>query len=213
MASTTSRKLLLQLALPLVRTHGFTREALSRSVLSLPQPHAAPLNETAVSALFGNGDDARRSLIGAWLEEGRAEMRNAPSTSVKDILSHRLRYNEPVLSLLPEAFATLATPTGIHLLDPNPAFKHAATIADDACVISQDTSIGPSWYARRASLAAIYTAAELHQIASPETAYDFLSDLLEGSSRIKGAVDNVGQFASYVGKSWIGIIKSRGILL
>ena len=85
-----------------MRTHGFTREALSRSVLSLPEPHPTPLNETAVSALFGKGDDARRTLIEAWLSEGLADMKNAPSKSLKDILSQRLRYNEPVLGLLPE---------------------------------------------------------------------------------------------------------------
>jgi ubiquinone biosynthesis protein COQ9 len=96
---------LLRLTLPLVRTHSFTREALSRSVLSLPKPHTQPLNETAVTALFGSGDDARRTLMHAWLEQGRAEMKNAPSTSLKDILRHRLRYNEPVLHLLPEVIA------------------------------------------------------------------------------------------------------------
>ena len=57
------RNELLKLALPLVRTHGFTREALSRSVLALPKPHPEPLRDTAVSALFGEGDDARRTLI------------------------------------------------------------------------------------------------------------------------------------------------------
>ncbi|KAI0685973.1 hypothetical protein BC835DRAFT_1513650 [Cytidiella melzeri] len=203
---------LLRLALPLVRTHGFTREALSRSVLSLPNPHPQPLPDTAVSALFGQGDDARRTLIEAWLSEGRVNMRSAPSTSLKDVLSQRLRHNEPVLGILPEAFATLATPLGFHLLDPNPALKHAASVAEEACAITQDTSIGPSWYARRASLAAIYTAAELHQFKSPETAYDFLVDVLQGSSKIDNAISDVGQFAEYVGRSWAGIIRSRGIL-
>ncbi|KAI0091015.1 hypothetical protein BDY19DRAFT_886259 [Irpex rosettiformis] len=207
------RKQLLRLALPLVRTHGFSREALSRSVLSLPEPHPAPLNETAVSALFGKGEDARRTLIEAWLSEGLADMKNAPSKSLKDILSHRLRYNEPVLGLLPEAFATLATPSGFCLFDASPALKHSTSIADEACSVSEDKSIGPLWYARRASLAAVYTAAELHQMNSPDTAYEFLADLLQSSSKLGNAIGDVGQFASYVGRSWAGIIKSRGVLL
>lgn len=101
-ANCSYRNQLLQLALPLVRTHGFTREALSRSVLHLPTPHPEPLREPAVSALFGDGDAARRTLITAWLDEGCAHMRSSPSPSMKDVLSTRLQYNEPVLSLLPE---------------------------------------------------------------------------------------------------------------
>lgn len=96
------RNQLLRLALPLVRTHGFTREALAQSVLSLPQPHAEPLNDSAVSALFGNGEDARRTLVDAWLTEGRVQMKNAPATTMRDVLGYRLSYNEAVLGLLPE---------------------------------------------------------------------------------------------------------------
>ena len=97
--------------MPLVRTHGFTREALSRSVLALPKPHPAPLRETAVSALFGEGDDARRTLINAWLDAGRANMKvsatAAGNPTIRDVLLTRLRYNEPVLGLLPEVSAQL----------------------------------------------------------------------------------------------------------
>jgi ubiquinone biosynthesis protein COQ9 len=116
---------LLKLALPLVRTHGFTREALSRSVLSLPanEVHSEPLSDTAVSALFGHGDDARKTLIEAWLEDGLRHMGSIPGAerpttpllaletfrtgtekkaSVKDALRARLEYNEPALPYLPE---------------------------------------------------------------------------------------------------------------
>lgn len=116
---------LLKLALPLVKTHGFTREALSRSVLSLPanEVHAEPLSDTAVSALFGYGDDARRTLIEAWLRGGIRHMGSIPGAerqatpllasetpktgtekkaTVRDALCARLEYNEPALPYLPE---------------------------------------------------------------------------------------------------------------
>lgn len=99
--STNARRLL-QLALPLVKEHGFSREALSRSVLSLPEPPSAPLSDAAVNALFGYGDNARRTLIASWLDEGRAQMRSQTSKSLGDVLAARLKYNEPVLPLLPE---------------------------------------------------------------------------------------------------------------
>ena len=118
---------LLKLALPLVRTHGFTREALSRSVLSLPadEVHTEPLSDTAISALFGHGDDARRTLIKAWLGDGLRHMGSIPGVersatpllaldsetsrtgtetkaTVRDVLRARLEYNEPALPYLPE---------------------------------------------------------------------------------------------------------------
>jgi len=106
--------------LPLVKTHGFTREALARSVLELPpnEAHSEPLSDTAVSALFGNGDFPRRTLIRAWLQDGLRHMgsvgqptanaaldnclESGKKAMVGDVLRARLEYNEPVLSYLPE---------------------------------------------------------------------------------------------------------------
>jgi len=92
---------LLQLAVPLVSSYGFTREALARSVLSLPSSEALP--DSAVSALFGHGSLAQRRLIHAWLDEGVRQIKAAPpGLTLKQILSARLRFNEPVLHHLPE---------------------------------------------------------------------------------------------------------------
>ncbi|KAJ3762640.1 hypothetical protein EV360DRAFT_35288, partial [Lentinula raphanica] len=212
---------LLKIATSLVRTHGFTREALSRSVLKLelPASYSSPLSDSAVSSLFGKGDYARRTLIEAWLNEGLAQMTSSdpsPTRSLGSVLHTRLTYNEPVLQYLPGvsmAFALLATPEdGFPPLDPRPALKHAAKIADEAACISGDTSSQLSWYTRRASLATIYSAAELHQLTSPETAHAFLDSLLAGTSTLEKSVGEVQLFASYVFKSWKGIIQSRGIL-
>ncbi|KAJ3830054.1 hypothetical protein F5880DRAFT_1469228, partial [Lentinula raphanica] len=222
---------LLKIATSLVRTHGFTREALSRSVLKLELPasnlaHSSPLSDSAVSSLFGKGDYARRTLIEAWLNEGLAQMAPSsdpsptPTRSLGSVLHTRLTYNEPVLRYLPgvsmsdiKAFALLATPEdGLPALDPRPALKHAAKIADEAACISGDTSSQLSWYTRRASLATIYSAAELHQLTSPETAHAFLDSLLAGTCTLEKSVGEVQLFASYVFKSWKGIIQSRGIL-
>ena len=93
---------LLKLATSLVQYHGFTRTALAHSVLTLPEPHAEPLSDSAVTALFGQGDAARRTLINAWLYEGRAHMRAVPADGVKSALLSRLEYNTPVLNHLPE---------------------------------------------------------------------------------------------------------------
>ncbi|KAI9066308.1 hypothetical protein FKP32DRAFT_403404 [Trametes sanguinea] len=207
------RNQLLQLAIPLVRTHGFTREALARSVLALPKPHEQPLSDPAVSSMFGDGDEARKTLINGWLDYSREQMRAAPSTSLRDILTHRLKANEPVLQYLPEAFALLASPSsGLPPLDPVPGLKHVSKVADEACYISGDTSVGPAWFRRRATVAAAYGAAELHQLTSPGTAYQFLEHALNVTSKVDSSVSEVGLFGQYVYRSWAGIIKSSGIL-
>lgn len=203
---------LLQLAIPLVKTHGFTRKTLSLSVLSLPTPHAEPLSDAAISSLWGQGDDARRTLITAWQDDARQQMNNLHSPTIRDVLRARLECNETVLLYLPEAFALLASPTsGLPPLDPRPALKHAATIADDACWITKDAATGTSWYTQRATLAAIYAAAELHQLTSPHTAHQFLDSLLEGSSALNSSLDEAELFATYIANGWAGIIKSKGM--
>ncbi|KAH7918829.1 hypothetical protein BV22DRAFT_1041484 [Leucogyrophana mollusca] len=205
---------LLQLALPLVPSHGFTREALSLSVLSLPTPlaHSQPLPDAAVSSLFGQGDDARRTLVRAWLDDACMQMSSSQSPNIRQVLQTRLKANEHVLRHLPEAFALLASSSKYLPLDPAPILTHAAKVADQACWIAHSDAKEMSWYARRASISAIYLAAELHQFSSPATANDFLDSLLEDSSTVEKSLDEAKLFGEYVWKSWAGIIKSSGVL-
>lgn len=112
--SSMTRDALLKLALPLVKNHGFTRSTLSLAVMYSPSgSHTAPLNDTAVDALFGEGDEARRTLIHAWLDDARSSLRtsysqggSATSTtrtpSLENVLKTRLSKNEDVLKHLPE---------------------------------------------------------------------------------------------------------------
>ncbi|KAH9052931.1 hypothetical protein EDB83DRAFT_2619655 [Lactarius deliciosus] len=209
---TQLRTQLLKLAVPLVRQHGFTRTALARSVLALPEPHAAPLPDSAVTTLFGEDDTARRTLISAWLEQGRTHMRSLPVEDVKGALLARLEYNVPVLEHLPEAFALVASPRlGAPPLDPRPAVQHAVSVADEACRAAKDASIGPSWYTKRITLAAIYASAELHQLTSPQTAPAFLETLLDSASHVQSALTEAEIFTQYVAKSWVAIAKNSGV--
>jgi len=227
MASTSAslRSQLLCSALPLVKTYGFTREALARSVLDLHH-HKEPLSDRALSSLFGHGDDARRTLIQAWLDEGTRSIRemgerhqeqqpqqghNATSLTLSQVLHARLTYNEPVLPYIPQAFALLVSPS-TSPFDPLPALQHVAQIANEACYAVNDKSLYLAWYANRASVAAIYTAAELHQLASPTTAHAFLDTLLESSDRLKKSAEEVGTYSEYLIRSWAGIIKSSGVI-
>ncbi|KAH9953212.1 hypothetical protein BGW80DRAFT_1460109 [Lactifluus volemus] len=206
------RAQLLRLAVPLVPQHGFTRTALAHAVLALPEPHSEPLSDIAVTTLFGEGDAARKTLIGAWLDEGRSHMRSVPVDGVKGALFVRLEYNLPVLEHLTEAFALVVSPRhGVPPLDLRPAIQHAASIADEACRVTKDTSIGPSWYTKRVTLASIYAAAELHQLTSPQTAPAFLDSLFDSASHVQNVLSEAEIFTQYISKSWKAIAKSSGI--
>lgn len=191
--------------------------------------HTAPLNDTAVDALFGEGDEARRTLIKAWLDDARVSLRKfysetgasattTKSPSLNNVLKTRLNKNEDVLEHLPEAFALLATPWTQSsfifplTLDPRPAISHSMSVAAEACQLSGDTNVGAAWYTRRATVGAIYTAAELHQLYSPTTAHAFLDRLLEESRTLGTALDETVIYGKYIMDAWKGIFRSRGIL-
>lgn len=103
---------ILHRALPLIPQLGFTRHAISTASAD------APLSETAISALFGKGDDARRALIRAWLDAGRKDMadvsakvdgKDVRGEVLEDVLLRRLEWNVPVLPHLKEVSVTVFT--------------------------------------------------------------------------------------------------------
>ncbi|KAG9015219.1 hypothetical protein FRB94_004338 [Tulasnella sp. JGI-2019a] len=207
---------ILRQALPLIPNHGFTRKCLSEAASSMPG--GPKFGDTEITALFGEGNAARRTLFQAWLQEGLNNMGVTSTSSaggsklaVADLLKGRLRYNEPVIGYLPEAAAMLAVTNVPLLFDPRPAVMHVSEIADQALHLSGDVSRGTQWYTRRGGLALAYAAAELHQMQSPETAPAFLTRLLEDAQYMEDAVGNAVQFGGFFLNSWKGIIKSRGI--
>ncbi|GJJ08251.1 hypothetical protein Clacol_002461 [Clathrus columnatus] len=215
------RDAILRQAISLIKEHGFTRKTLSLAPLKLSNnPTDSPLSETAITALFGRGDDARRTLINAWLDEGLVSMRNGERgekedyTSIRSTLRRRLSWNEPILELLPEAFALL-TASGSDLfpiMHITPAMSHVGRVAHEACRLSGDTSVGTDWYTTRASLALVYGASELHQLTSPRTAFQFLDTLLESRSHTHQVFSDTAQFGDYVFRSMRSIAKSRGLI-
>ncbi|KZT62300.1 hypothetical protein CALCODRAFT_426256 [Calocera cornea HHB12733] len=215
-----SRAALLKRAFALVPSHGFTRRALA---LAAPDE----LSDSAVTALFGRGQQADKTLFDAWLQEARRDMAEALGEAMHAdkeqqlyaLLARRLRYNEPVLQHLPDAFALLSSPsftspipipTTLPRFRPLPGLKHVSAVADEACwLLSSQSSQPPPtpYYLPRARIAAVYALAELHQLSAPQRSDTFLRDLLGWT----GALPEVAQFAHLVGRSWAGIIRSRGM--
>ena len=121
-----------------MKIHGFSRDALAQSVLHLPKPHEQPLSDAAVTSLFGDGDDARRTMIKGWMALARENMRAAAAASstpptLRDVLGKRLQLNEEVLP---------------HLSEVSGAHMHAPSVASSILVVGICTArvpvVGPS---------------------------------------------------------------------
>jgi hypothetical protein len=73
------------------------------SVLTPNQPslkvHDEPLSDEAISALFGQGGGARRTLIRAWFAV-RIQNDSVQPTFFRQVLHASLAYKEPALALL-----------------------------------------------------------------------------------------------------------------
>lgn len=94
-----------------VPTYGFTRQSLALASASV-SPTGTRLGDTAISALFGAGSEAEKTLLKAWMEEGRMRMSELDEVHVdvgkgkgravqmEDVLRRRLEWNEPVLDQL-----------------------------------------------------------------------------------------------------------------
>jgi ubiquinone biosynthesis protein COQ9 len=143
----------------LVPTLGFTRTAISQAAANVCSNQELP--NRSIDHIFGRGDDARKTLIRAWLDKGREAMAvpNAAGVNVKDSLQRRLEWNTPVLDKLPEvvnpsgfmiclssqlqAFALLATPSGAFpSIDARAILEHPALVAHTACRLAQHDPSG-----------------------------------------------------------------------
>ncbi|KAJ4332260.1 Ubiquinone biosynthesis protein coq9, mitochondrial, partial [Ascochyta clinopodiicola] len=95
----------------------------------------------------------RDSVQFAAKEDGR-EL--GVGAKVRALTLARLRANEPVLHRWQEALAQMAQPSYL------PASLHElAALADEIWFLANDTSVDTSWYTKRATLSAIYSATEV----------------------------------------------------
>ena len=56
------------------------------------------------------------------------------------------------------------------------------------------------------------SCAELHQLTSPNSAYQFLDEVLDLTHKVDSSVGEVELFGKYIWRSWAGIIRSSGVL-
>ncbi|KAK4159646.1 COQ9-domain-containing protein [Cladorrhinum sp. PSN259] len=122
----------------------------------------------------------------------------------------RLRANEGVIHRWQEALALMALPS----YAPT-ALKELALLSDEIYYLAGDLSVDPTWYTKRASLSAIYAAAELFMTTDHSAGFQetraFLRRRLNEAATAGGAVSAVGQYLSFTGSAVVNILRSKGV--
>lgn len=89
-----------------------------------------------------------------------------------------------------------------------------AQLADDIWFLAGDTSVDPSWYAKRASLSAVYVSAELFMTndASPGFAETraFLRRRFDEVGEFGSALGAVGEWLSFTAGAGVNVLRSKG---
>ncbi|KAK0535704.1 hypothetical protein OC842_002215 [Tilletia horrida] len=129
-------------------------------------------------------------------------------------LPSALQATVPLLRFLPQHPA---------LPDPIPLLSRAGRIADEACRSTQTSRAwresldGPEWYLLRSRLALAYLVGELHLLSpsnSLASSQDLLVRVADGPSVLQSlhrAGSDLRSLIEWGGRSWIGILRSRGL--
>ena len=98
-----------------------------------------------------------------------------------------------------------------------PSLKELANLADEIWFLAGDTSVDTSWYTKRASLAAIYAAAEVFQTQDRSPGFKdterFLDERLEDLRMVGTAMSEAGEWIGFTGHSLINVLRSKGVRL
>jgi len=109
-----------------------------------------------------------------------------------------------------QALAVMAQPRHV----PE-SVKELALLVDEIWYLAGDVAVDPTWYTKRASLSAIYAAAELFMTndRSPEFSEtrEFLRRRLDETNEIGHATRSVREWLSFTANAGINVLRSKGM--
>lgn len=93
--------------------------------------------------------------------------------------------------------------------------KELALLADEIWYLAGDVAVDPTWYAKRASLSAIYAAVELFMTndCSPDfrETREFLRRRLDEAAEIGSATSSVREWLSFTASAGVNVLRSKGV--
>ncbi|EKG18105.1 Ubiquinone biosynthesis protein COQ9 [Macrophomina phaseolina MS6] len=206
---------ILSAALPHVPEHGFTNAA-----LQLGARDAGYLD--ASTNLFPRGPFdliqyhlvirrlALRDTVQFPEDRENGGKRLGIGARVRLLTLERLRANAPVIHRWQEALAIMAQPSYV----PE-SLKELAKLSDEIWFLAGDTSVDSSWYSKRASLSAIYSASEVFMTQDQSSDFKdterFLDSRLEDLRKLGGATSAFSEWLDYTGHSVVNVLRSKGM--
>ncbi|KAF1949311.1 ubiquinone biosynthesis protein COQ9 [Byssothecium circinans] len=129
---------------------------------------------------------------------------------VRTLALARLWANEPIIHRWQEALAIMAQPAYIAS-----SFAELARLADEIWYLAGDKSVDGSWYTKRASLSAIYSATEVFMTQDTSKSFtdteEFLDARLGDVEEIGGTLGALSEWADYTAHSAVNVLRSKGV--
>lgn len=129
---------------------------------------------------------------------------------VKILTMERLKANKDIIHRWQEALGHMS------LLGNIPAsLKELHALSDEIWYLAGDTGVDFSWYTKRASLAGVYASSEVFMTTDKSADFtatsEFLDRRLEDVQKVGGTIGGIGQYASFMAGSSIGLARSWGM--
>ena len=95
------------------------------------------------------------------------------------------------------------------------SLKELSLLADEIWFLAGDTAVDTSWYSKRATLALVYSSAELFMATDSSPGFreteQFLDRRLEEVRSLGGVLGAVGEWAAVSGKGFVNVLRSKGV--
>src|SRR6187399_1867590 len=98
-----------------------------------------------------------------------------------------------------------------------PSLKELALLVDEIWFLAGDKAVDPTWYAKRASLSAMYTATELFMSTDLSPGFrdtrQFLHRRFEEADKLGGAAESAGEWLRFTATAGMNVLRSKGFRL
>ncbi len=95
------------------------------------------------------------------------------------------------------------------------AISELSSLADEIWYLSGDTSVDTSWYTKRASLSAIYSATELYMTTDKSPQFietrEFLDRRFSDAQVLGSAAGSIGQWVGFTAHAGLNVLRSKGV--
>lgn len=129
---------------------------------------------------------------------------------VERLAWERLLGNAELIHKWQEALAIMAQPTFVPT-----ALKELSLLSDEIWFLAGDTAVDPTWYTKRASLAAIYASSELFMTTDKSPNFGetraFLQRRLEEAANADGFLGTVGEWVGFTANAGVNVLRSKGV--